>query len=590
MKDFIKYTFATVAGIFVFGIIMFFMTLMSIISMVASSESTKSVKDNSVLVLNLSGALEEQAEDNVFGKFMGNANEQIGLDDVLSAIEKAKNEENIKGIYIEAGLFSADSWASLQAIRRSLTDFRKSGKWIVAYGDGYTQASYYLASTANKVYLNPQGMLDWHGMAATPMYLKDLMAKFGIKMQLAKVGTYKSAPEMFTASQMSDANREQVTAYITGIWNNVLKDVSASRKISIENLNAYADNYVALEDPQNLVKMKMVDGLLYTDQIKEEVKKLLKLEKDDDINQLSVTDMKDVPGAKQKGDEIAVYYAFGDIVDGQASNPMGNGHNIDAQEVCKDLENLMNDDDVKAVVLRINSGGGSAYASEQIWHSVTNLKAKKPVVVSMGGMAASGGYYIACNSNYIFAEPTTLTGSIGIFGMFPDFSELLTQKLGVKFDEVKTNKHSAFGTSARPFNEEEMALLDTYINRGYKLFRKRVADGRKLTTEQVEAVAQGHVWLGQDALKHKLVDKLGGLDEAVAKAAELAKSKEYHTNSYPAPKDWTDQFLESMSKGNYLDQEMRAALGEYYEPFMMLKNMNKVNAIQTRIPYIISIK
>lgn len=590
MKDFLKHVGATVVGIFLFSVIMGFFGIISLVGMIASSEQTKSVKDNSVLVLELSGTLEERAENDFLAQFIGKLGGQQGLDDVLSAIKKAKDNDKVKGIYIESGAFVPDSYASMQALRNALAGFRKSGKWIVAYADTYTQGAYYVASVADKVYLNPQGMIDWHGIASQPMFLKDLMEKFGVKMQVAKVGAYKSATETFTGDRMSDANREQVTAYVNGIWRNVTADVAESRKVSVAALNAYADSLIMFEDQKEYVKKKMVDGLLYTDQVKKEVKKLLKIDDDDTVNQLSVADMKNVKGVKKDGEEIAVYYAYGDIVDGAASDMMSQGHKIDAQVVCKDIGKLMDDDDVKAVVLRVNSGGGSAYAAEQIWHSVMELKKKKPVVVSMGGMAASGGYYISAPANWIVAEPTTLTGSIGIFGMFPDMSGLLTEKLGLKFDEVKTNKNSGFGTPARPFTPDEMRYLEAYVGRGYKLFRQRVADGRKMTAEQVEKIAQGRVWIGQDALKIRLVDQLGGIDVAVAKAASLAKLKEYHTSAYPAPADWMESFLSDMQGGNYLDEQMRAALGEYYEPFSLLKNINRQDVIQARIPYYINVR
>ena len=592
MKDFLKYMFATVAGIFVFLIIMGVLGMMSLVGMLASSDSTTTVKENSVMVLQLDGIMSERSEDDLMGKMVGQVSSSIGLEDVLNAIKKAKENDAIKGIYIESGLFDGDTPASMQALRKALVDFKKSGKWIVAYGDQYTQGNYYIASVADKVWMNPQGMVDWHGLASEPYFLKDLMAKFGVKIQLAKVGAYKSAPEMYTADQMSDNNREQVTAYITGIWNNMLDEVSASRKINKDSLNAYADRILILENPENLVKFKMVDKLLYNDEVKVEVKKLLGLDEKESISQLSIEQMKNVKEKKSKGDQIAVYYAYGDIVDQEEAGIMSSGSSIVGNKVNRDLEKLMDDDDVKAVVLRVNSGGGSAYASEQIWHAVKKLKEKKPVVVSMGGMAASGGYYISCEANWIVAEPTTLTGSIGIFGMFPDFSQLLTQKLGVKFDEVKTNKNSNFGTMSRPFNEEEMSYLNMYIQRGYELFRKRVADGRKLPVDAVEKVAQGHVWLGQEALKIKLVDQLGGLDEAVKKAAELAKVEEYYTDSYPAKADFMDTLLKASGEAgdNYLNSQLRATLGEYYEPFMLMKKLDKQNAIQARVPFYFNIK
>jgi protease-4 len=590
MKEFIKYVFATVTGIIVFTLIMGILFVISLVGLAASSASTVPVEKNSVFTLSLSGQVNERSEDDIMSELVGQVSENIGLDDIIASIKKAKDNEDIKGIYLESGLFSIDTPASAHAIREALLDFKKSGKWIIAYGDSYTQSAYYICSVADKVYLNPQGMVDWHGLAATPYFVKDLLAKFGVKYQLCKVGKYKSAPEMMTADGMSEPNREQVTAYMTGIWDVMLKDVAASRKIPVDSLNVYADRYVALANQPDLVKMKMVDKLIYTDEVKSEIKKLLKIDADDEIKQLSLSDMINVKGAKEKGEEIAVYYAYGDIVDSETGSLTQQEHCIVANTVCKDLEKLANDDDVKAVVLRVNSPGGSAYASEQIWHAVTNLKAKKPVVVSMGGYAASGGYYISCAANYIYSEPTTITGSIGIFGMFPDFSGLLTDKLGVKFDEVKTNKHSAFGTMARPFNEEEMALLDQYIGRGYELFRKRVADGRKLSIEAVEEIAQGRVWLGNAALGIKLVDAIGSLDDAVKKAAQLAKLSEYKTSNYPEPVDWIDQLLSKANKNSYLDEQMRATLGEYYEPFRYIKGINKQSAIQARLPYFLSIK
>lgn len=591
MKDFFKYVLATVVGMLLFSIVMGVFMVMSMVGIVASGEQTKSIKDNSVLVLNLSGTLDERAQADPMAFIKGENTEATGLDDMLTAIRKAKTNDKVKGIYIEAGAFAADSYASLQAVRKALADFRSSGKWIVAYSDSYSQSTYYLASVANKVWVNPQGMIDWHGLASQKIYVKDLLEKVGVKMQVTKVGKYKSAVEMFTVDKMSDADREQTEAYINGIWNNVVNDVAASRHLTASQLNTYADSLITLAPATELVKMKMADQLLYTDQVKAEVKKLLKIDQKDEIYQLSVSDMANVKDERKEGDQVAVYYAFGDIVDGAAASPTSlNESVIDAQKVCRDLEKLANDDDVKAVVVRVNSGGGSAYASEQIWHQVSELKKKKPVVVSMGGMAASGGYYMSAAANWIVAEPTTLTGSIGIFGMFPDMSDLMTNKLSLHFDLAKTNKYSDFGTQSRAFNADELAHLGTYIDRGYKLFRKRVADGRHMSEAQVEQIAQGHVWLGQDALKIKLVDQLGGLNEAVSKAAALAKLDKYHTASYPAPAGWSEMLLDRMQSGNYLDEQMKAALGEYYEPMMVVRNLSNRNPIQARLPFYIYIR
>ncbi len=591
MKDFLKYTLATLTGLIVFTVIAGGFAAISLVGMVMSTSSTTTVKDNSVLVINLSGVLQERSEDNALGTLLGNANAATGLDDLLKAVKRAKSEDKIKGIYIEAGIFSADSYASMQALRNALVDFKKSGKWIIAYADTYTQGTYYISSVADEVLLNPEGQIDWHGIASQPILLKDMLAKVGVKVQLAKVGAYKSAPEMFTADKMSDANRKQVQVYIDGLWKNVVDAVSASRKVSAQKLNEYADRLITFEDPQKYVSMKLVDKLLYTDEVKGEILKKLNKDEDDDINQICATDLLADTEQIDSGGKIAVYYAVGDVVSGNMGGGItASGNVIDAQTVCKDLEKLKDNENVKAVVLRINTGGGSAYASEQIWHALKLLKGKKPVVVSMGGMTASGGYYISSIANWIVAEPTTLTGSIGIFGMFPDMSGLLTEKLGVKFDEVKTNRNAGFGTLARPFNEEEMGYLNTYIERGYKLFRKRVAEGRHMTDDQVEQIAQGRVWLGQDALDIKLVDQLGGLDEAIEKAAQLAKLKDFYTTDYPEKGSWLDNLTEKISGGNYLDEQMRATMGEYYDTFMMLRRINRTEAIQARIPFDLNVR
>ena len=591
MKDFIKNVGATIVGIFLFGIIIGIFGVMSLVGMVASGQATKNVKENSVLVLKLQGDLQEQAQDDVLGQLTGNTFNSLGMDAISSAIKKAKVNKDIKGIYLETGILSADV-AQLQELRDQLVNFKKSGKWIVAYSDNYTQGCYYLATAANKVYINPEGSINWHGIGSQPMFVKDLLAKFGVKMQVIKVGKYKSATEMFTEEKMSEANREQTLRYIQSLWDNICKDVSKSRNISTAKLNDLADNGIFVANGKMLLAEKMVDGIRYADEMKAEVKKLLKLDADQKINQLSIADMATVKEEGNDGDdEIAVYYAYGDIVDSPAAGSLfSNTHAIVGNDVCKDLEELANDDYVKAVVIRINSGGGSAYASEQMWHQIDLLKKKKPVVISMGGMAASGGYYMSCNADYIFAEPTTLTGSIGIFGVIPNFSDLATNKLGLKFDEVKTNRNALFGSQARMMNEEELTFLQGAITRGYHLFRQRVADGRKMTVDQVEQIAQGHVFTGEDALKIKLVDELGGLNKAVAKAAALAKTNSYYTQGYPAPREFFDQLLqESTDNGSYLDGKLKTSLGTLYEPMKMVNNITTMDRIQARMPWWLNI-
>ena len=592
MKDFIKNVLATMVGMFGFFIVMGVIGMMSIIGMIASGNAAQNVEKNSVFVLNLSGTISEQGSENPLSMFTGDNSLNSGLNDILSSIKKAKANDDIKGIYIEAGALAAN-YATLQEIRNALADFRKSGKWIVAYGDFYTQGAYYVASVADKVYINPKGIVDWHGIGAQTMFYKDFMAKFGVKWEVVKVGTFKSATETFTEEKMSDANRLQTKTFIDGTWRNVCDAVSKSRGISVDSLNSYADSYLALQATETLVKAKMVDGMMYGDQVKDAVKKMMKLEKDDDIAQLTLNDMLNVKDEKVEGSEIAVYYAEGDIVqDPKAATMFGNNNYIASRKVCKDLEDLMNDDDVKAVVVRINSGGGDAYASEQMWHQMSELRKVKPVVVSMGDYAASGAYYMSAPASWIVAQPNTLTGSIGIFAVIPDLSGLVTTKLGVRFDEVKTNRNSTFGNlMARPFNAEEKAMLQASVNRGYSLFRQRVADGRRLPVESVEKIAQGRVWLATDALNIKLVDQLGGIDAAVKKAAELAKLKDYYTSDYPAAASWMDAMLNSMSSsGTYLDEQLRQTLGDFYQPFTMLRSIDKREAIQARIPYAISIK
>ena len=557
MKDFIKYVGATITGIVMLSVIVGILGVISLVGLAASTASTVQVKDGSVFTLVLKNNIDERGTDNPIGFLNGSDTTIDGLNDIISAIHKAKDNENIKGIYIQADGMATDSPASLHAIREALLDFKKSGKWIISYSDGYSQSEYYLCSVADQILLNPQGQIGWHGLAAEPVFYKDLLA-----------------------------------AYVTGIWKVMLKDVSASRKISTDSLNAYADRFMDLADAQELIKLRLIDKTMYADEVKNVIKKRLDIDTDTDIPQLSLGDMLNVEDKKTRGDKVAVYYAYGDIVDEDNSNPMNPQTCIVGKDMCKDLEELADDDDVKAVVLRVNSPGGSAYASEQIWHAVTKLKAKKPVVVSMGGYAASGGYYISCAANYIYSDPTTITGSIGIFGMFLNYSELMKDKLGIKFDEVKTNKHANFGTRSRFFNAEEMAILDKYIGKGYELFRKRVADGRKMSVAQVEQIAQGRVWLGNDALKIHLVDGIGSLDDAVKKAAQLAKLDEYYASEYQTPSSWYETLLASASgnSGSYLDEQMQATFGELYEPLRYIKQVENMSKIQARLPYFLTIR
>ena len=593
MKQFWLNVLATFIGIMAVGAFSCIMFFVMLIAVLASGEDTPTVSDNSVLKISLSGSITDQAPaDNPIASIFGSngATEAQGLDVLISAIQVAKDNNNIKGIYIEGGALQSD-YATNEELRRALLDFKKSKKWIIAYADSYTQGAYYIASVADKVFLNPSGLLDWHGIAHQSTFYTGLMEKLGVKAQVFKVGTFKSAVEPFTLKQMSEANRLQMSVLIGGLWKDICASVGASRNISSDSLNAYADRYLALADAQDYKKLKMVDELTYIDQVREQLHERVR----DDFSMID-------PGTlaaleqPQDAENIAVYYASGNIVDVAGTGAlMGGDDEIVGDNVVSDLDALAKNDDIKAVVLRINSGGGSAYASEQMWRAIQLLKKKKPVVVSMGGVAASGGYYMACGANRIFADPTTITGSIGIFAMIPEASGLLTQKLGLNFDVVKTNRASDFGARGLKIDEMGGAALQKHVNHGYTLFLKRVADGRtaaghKMTAADVDKIGQGRVWTGRKALEIGLVDQLGNLNEAVAYAAKLAKVQDYGVESYPVAASWFDRFKSDVNSDNYMERQLRTTLGEYYEPLQMLRQVEQHNYMQARIPFAIHFK
>ena len=592
MKQFLKMTLATICGIAIFITVMGILSVISLVGMIASDSASTKVKENSVFVIKMDGLIDERAEEGgLADMLLGMADgSTMGLDDLISSIRKAKDEEDIKGIYLEGGATEFDSPATAQQLRDALRDFKKSGKWIVAYADQYLQGAYYVASVADKVYLNGEGMLDFKGLGRKSEYYKGLYDKIGIRYQAAKVGKYKSYVESNTLTGMSVYDREQRIAYLQGIWNYWLKEIGESRKVKPEQLNQLAnDSIMMFAQTGDYVKAKLVDKILFPEEVKAEIKSRLKLGEDDDIPQLTLADMKNVKSKDKKdGEEIAVYYAYGSIVDNEAIGTFSPGeHQIVGNKTARDLRKLADDEDVKAVVFRVNSGGGSAAASEQIRHAIKLLKAKKPVVVSMGGAAASGGYWISSPANYIFAEPTSITGSIGIFGLIPNFSELVTDKLGINFDGVKTNKFTDYQENLvlAKENSEEMKYLQGHVDRGYISFLNIVAEGRGMKPAEVDSIGQGRVWLATDALKIKLVDKLGSLDDAVRKAAELAKLSEYHTATYPSnDANWMDQLMQKENKDTYLDAELRALLGDLYKPLMEIRRDIKTNnRIQARM-------
>ena len=588
MKDFFKFTLATITGIILTSIVMFVISIIVVFSMLSSTETETVVKKNSIMMLDLNGSLVERTSDNIFKELFDKEDSTYGLDDILASIKKAKENDDIKGIYIQATSLNAN-FASLQEIRDALNDFKKSGKFIVAYSDNYTQGMYYLSSVANKVLLNPKGAIEWRGLASQPLFLKGLLEKLGIEMQVFRVGTYKAAVERFSATEMSPANREQVTAYITSIWNEIITDVAASRKVSVDSLNNYANRMLMFYPAEQTVKSGMADTLIYKNDVRDYLKQLVKIDKDDDLAVLGLDEMinvkKNTPKDKS-GNIIAVYYAFGEI-DGGSSSTDEDG--IISNEVIKDLRKLKEDKDVKAVVLRVNSPGGSAFGSEQIWEAVCQLKKEKPVIVSMGDYAASGGYYISCAADTIVAEPTTLTGSIGIFGLIPN-AKGLTDKLGLSFDVVKTHKFADFGNIMRGMNTDEQTLLQMYINQGYDLFVSRCAEGRKMSKKEIEKIAEGRVWTGEAAKKIGLVDLLGGIDKALEIAVKKAKVEGYTVVGYPDRKNVLQELLNS-KPGNYIESRMlKSQLGDYYNGFSMLKNLEKADFMQARVPFELNIK
>ena len=582
MKDFLKFTLATITGIIVSSVLLFVISILVMFSMLYSSDAEVTVPENAIFKLELNGTLSERSQENPLSLLMDDDLQAYGLDDLLSAIQKAKENENIQGIYIETKSLAADGYASLKAVRDALADFKASGKFIVAYGDTYTQGLYYLASVADRVILNPQGMLEWTGLASSPMFYKDLMDKVGIRWQIFKVGTYKSAVEPRTAMKMSDANREQVTEYLGSLWGQITADVSASRGISVDSLNEAADRMLLLQPAEECLAYGLADTLMYKNDVRDYLKQRVGIDPDDNLHMLGLKDMlnvkKNVPKDKS-GNIVAVYYAYGQI-----GSRLTGEEGIEAEKVCRDLRELKEDEDVKAVVLRINSPGGSAYESEQIWYAVSELKKEKPVIVSMGDYAASGGYYIACNADTLVAEPTTLTGSIGIFGMVPD-AEGLAQKIGVGFDVVKTNAYGDFGMPTRPMTESEKALMQAYVERGYDLFLSRVAEGRGMSKEAVDRVGQGRVWTGLRAKELGLVDELGGLDRAIEIAVAKAGVDAYTRMDYPGKKSAWEQLKDFSPSGYVRARLLQGEAGHLFRQVETLNAFDLQDALQARMEF-----
>ena len=582
MKDFLKYTLATIVGLIACVIVISVISIVSVVGIAASAEKTTVVSENSIFKLELKGSVTERLVDNPFASFMSEEQTAMGLEDILTSIQKAAENDYIKGIYLEAGGIMA-SPASTEEIRNALIRFKETGKFVVAYGGNYTENDYYICSVADKVILNPQGLVDWHGVASQTIYFKDLLAQLGVEMEVFKVGTYKSAVEPYTSMEMSDENREQITAYTSSIWNNMVKGVSQSRGITPEKLNECADRYMAFTSPEETLEAGLVDTLLYMDETRNYLIELM----GESLNVLSLDEVKNIQKnvpLDKSGNIIAMYYAEGQIVDVPSTGNMGTTPEIVGEKVCKDLRKIRDDETIKAVVLRVNSPGGSAYASEQIWNEVVKLKEKKPVIVSMGDYAASGGYYISCAADTIIAQPNTLTGSIGIFGMFPNPHKLITEKLKLNVETVKSNKHSDLGSMFRPYTADERAIMQRYINRGYALFTKRCADGRQMSIADIEAVAQGRVWTGEMAKELGLVDMLGDIELAKEIAAEKAGIDSYTLITYPKEESMLNMLL-NQTKESYIDARIGKVAGQFKNELNLIYNLEQMNNLQARMPY-----
>ena len=587
MKDFLKFTLASVTGFLLAGGALLILGIIVLVGIIAaSSEPAVQVNPQSVFVLKMNKPIEERAIEDPLTLIMGEEYASMGLNDVLTSIQRAKEHENICGIYIEAGYYIDYPIAILEEVRRALLDFKESGKFVVAYGDNYTQDEYYLCSVADKVMLNPQGVIDWTGLSENPVFFKRLLEKIGVEVEIFKVGTYKSAVEPFINTKMSDASREQTNAYLLSIWQRMIEDVATSRGLSTTLLNEYADQMLSMSSSEDFVQAGLVDTLTYKTDVVTYLKQLTHTDIRKEISSLGVNEMKRIEQTTlpNQKNAIAIYYAGGDIVDNATPMAMSTTEGIDGNKMCKDLIKLREDDNVKAVVLRVNSPGGSAFASEQIWHEVVKLKSVKPVIVSMGSAAASGGYYISCAADSIFAEASTLTGSIGIYGMIPNMQDLVTNKIGLDFDVVKTNSHSDMNFPIRALAESEKTIIQRNVERGYALFVKRCAEGRGMSKDAIMKVAEGRVWTGAMAKEIGLIDELGGINEAIKAASEKAQLEEFTISYYPKKQDPLSQLLQS-GKENYINSKLKEKAGHYYDYLHIVHRLQHLNPMQAHMGF-----
>jgi protease IV len=583
MREFFKYLFASMLGFFLSIVIVFVICFVVVVGLISSIDSDKTVvvSNNSVLFLNLDQAITERTPKNPFGNLPivgGEEKDGIGLNDFLKAVQKAKTDDNIKCIYLNVSSPNA-GFATLREVRNALIDFKKSHKKIIAYSEVYTQGAYYLASVADKVYLNPEGALEFKGFSSELTFFKGTLEKVGVEMQVIRVGNYKSAVEPFILDKMSDYNRKQVTAYVGGLYNTFLTDIAQSRNIQKDSLYNIADNY-KVQQPQDAVNFKMIDALKYKDQILEELRGLSGRTRGENIRSVTINDYaKNNTDTGEGKDKVAVIYANGEINGGEGSD-----NQIGSERISRAIRKARLDDNIKAVVLRVNSPGGSALASDVIWREIVLTKKEKPVIASFGDVAASGGYYIGCAADSIFVQPNTITGSIGVFGIIPNFQNLMTNKLGITFDGVKTGKYADIMATNRPMTAGERFIIQNELNRIYSGFVSRVADGRKKSKAYIDSIGGGHVWIGTDAVQIGLADRIGSFNDAIKAAAKKAKLKNYKIVEYP---DVIDPWKSLMDEGTdriktyYTKQE----LGDNYMLYQQMKKVIASSGIQARMPF-----
>jgi protease-4 len=589
MKEFFKFVFASMIGFILSFFVVFLVLITIVVAIVSSAGSDEKVSpaSNSILHVRLNYPIKERTDKNPFAELglMGFESKQtLGLNEILENLEEAKKDDHIKGIFLDVSSLAA-GFATIEEVRNALIDFKKSGKFILAYSEVYTQGAYYLASVADKVYMNPEGMIDFRGLSTEMMFFKGSLEKLEIEAQIIKVGTYKSAVEPFILDKMSEPNRQQVNSFLGSMYDHFLTEISRSRKISKKTLFSLADSS-KIRNPNDALVYKMIDGLKYKDEVIDELKSKSGIEKNKELKSVSIEEYAPAPEENSSGssNRIAIVYANGEIISGE-----GNDESIGSDRISRAIRKARLDNKVKAIVLRVNSPGGSALASDVIWREMVLSKKVKPVIVSMGDVAASGGYYIACAADSIFAQPNTITGSIGVFGIIPNMQKFFKNKLGITFDGVKTGRYADIGSINRPLTDAERMIIQQEINKVYSTFTQKVADGRKKSQSYVDSIGQGRVWSGTEALQNGLVDRLGNIDDAIASAAKKAKLKDFKIVSYPDQVDPIKSFFDN-SGDKIKTYFMKRELGDQFIYYEQMQHAINLSGVQARIPYNIQVK